>query len=329
MAPRRAPARDRPLDESRFHDWLARSFPGAGQLPLGDDAAAIPIGRGRSLLLTTDALSEGWHFRAASPARSVGAAAASVSLSDIAAKGGRPIAFLLDLLLPPSTPEGWAQEVSVGAEQQLARFGAHLVGGDTKPARQRAVVGTLIGETRSHRLVPRSAARHGDVLVVTGAVGRGGHDLLAVRRRGRGRAQALARILDIHPRVVEGALLAGHAHAMMDTSDGFADSAALMAKASGVRLNVAQESLPLYPRLIELRLSHRALWSAAFLGGDYELLAAVPATRVAAARRALLRVGCPLAVVGRVERGRGAMWSVDGHASPMPSGTWRPFARRR
>ncbi|MCI4328527.1 MAG: AIR synthase related protein, partial [Thermoplasmata archaeon] len=69
-------------------------------LPLGDDAAAVRLRPGRVALLTTDALVEGTHFLAASPPRDVGSAAAAVSLSDVAAKGGRPVALLLDLLLP-------------------------------------------------------------------------------------------------------------------------------------------------------------------------------------------------------------------------------------
>jgi thiamine-monophosphate kinase len=99
------------FSERGFHAWLARTLGPTplNVLPMGDDTSATPIGGGRVALLTTDALSEGTHFLSASPPRAIGRAAAGASLSDIAAKGGRPVALLLDLLLPPAAPERWAR----------------------------------------------------------------------------------------------------------------------------------------------------------------------------------------------------------------------------
>ncbi|MGI0052955.1 MAG: AIR synthase related protein, partial [Thermoplasmata archaeon] len=102
----RAPAAP-PIDEAEFHAWLrgqlTRPAPGAA-LPFGDDVAAFDLGS-RRLLATTDAFAEGTHFLARSPPHAVGRALAEANLSDLASKGGRPIGFLLALLLPPGTPE--------------------------------------------------------------------------------------------------------------------------------------------------------------------------------------------------------------------------------
>ena len=141
------------------------------------------VGRGVSSL-TTDALSEGTHFEARSPPEWIGRAAVSASLSDLASKGGRPVAILLDILLPPRTPPGWAKAVVRGAERTAAAAGRHVVGGDTKSAASRSVVGTAIGAATSARISRRDGARPGDVVVVTGTVGRGGIRALA-RRSGR------------------------------------------------------------------------------------------------------------------------------------------------
>jgi thiamine monophosphate kinase len=64
---------------------------------------------------------------------------------------------------------------------------------------------------------------------------------------------------------------------------------------------------------------------AVFFGGDYELLAAVPARRVTAAIRAVQRVGGTVREVGVVRRGSGAVVRRGGDTSPMPSGGWDPF----
>ena len=267
---------------------------------------------------------EGYHFLPEAPPRAVGAAAASVNLSDIAAKGGRPVAFLLDLLLTPGTPEAWARAVTDGAESQLARFGAHLVGGDTKPAPRLGLVGTLVGLAPRGRLAPRTGARPGDRVVTTGTVGRGGLAYLSWQLHPTS-AAARAGLLRIRPRVREGALLARWAHAMMDTSDGIADSARLLAEASRVRVVLEEALLPIEAGLRRKARSPVALRRWAFLGGDYELLACLPAGDVAPARAALRRVGCRLTEIGRIERGAGAWLEVPHGHVEMPEGTWRPF----
>jgi thiamine-monophosphate kinase len=323
----RADPRARPavFSERRFHARLrSRAHPTADiPLPIGDDAAALRISPGSVALLTTDALVEGTHFLTASPAADVGRAAVGVSLSDVAAKGGRPIAALLDLLLPPETPSRWADDVAAGARAEIRRWGGELVGGDTKPSATRSVVGTVLAEGDARHLAPRSGARSGDVLLTTGTVGRGGV-LAAALDRGRPTRRLLGQLLRVEPRLFEGRVLARYAHAMLDTSDGLGESARLLSEASRVRLEVDFDRLPMARGLRAIR-SDAARDSALFYGGDYELLAAVPAARVAAALRAVRRVGGLVSVVGGVRRGRGAYLRRGGELQPMPEAGWRPF----
>jgi thiamine-monophosphate kinase len=321
----------RRFDERSFHAWLHSRLPAgrSGLLPLGDDTAAIPLGRDRVLLLTTDALSEGTHFLDRSPPKAIGAATAAASLSDAAAKGGRPIALLLDLLLPPETPRRWAEQVVAGAEAMGARFGAHVVGGDTKPSRSRAVVGTVVASGDRKCLAPRSAARPGDLLVTTGRVGRGGVAALPLLGRRRPTVPELRQMLTIHPRVAEGGVLGWYAHAMLDTSDGIAEGARLLSAASRVKVTLEWEKLPLVPKLTRPGMTNRRREELAFFGGDYELFAALPADRLGAARRSFRRLGTPLTVVGEVTRGRGADLRSGGTVRPLAAGGWDPFRHPR
>lgn len=314
-----------PIDEPTFHRWLARRLRGApgGLLPVGDDVAALPLSGRRVALLTTDALSEGTHFKRESDPEAIGRAAAAVSLSDLASKGGEPVAGLLDLLVPPGTPARWAEGVVRGAEAMGRRYGAPLVGGDTKPARGRSVVGTYLGFGRRDRLAPRHGARPGDWLVVTGAVGSGGAAALGLRASRVG-SEALNRLLDIRPRVAEGRALVRWAHAMTDTSDGLAAAAHLVSEASGCRLLIEADWIPWDSRLTETPATDRA--AVGFYGGDYELFAALPRATVAAARRALRALGTDLTVVGIALRGRGALWRQPGkRPRPLPPAGWDPF----
>jgi len=329
MPTRRTP-RTTPIDERRFHTWLARELPAghAGLLPLGDDAAAIRPPAGTVAVLSIDSLVEGTHFRAASPPYRIGTAAAAVSLSDLAAKGAEPTALLLAIVVPPGTPQRWAEDVTRGAEQMAQRSGMALVGGDTKPGPVRTVVSSVVGWAREGTLAPRSAARPGDLLATTGTVGRGGvaaARLFGTRRPDR---RALVEMLDVRPRVREGRALCRWAHAMLDTSDGLAEAARLLADASHVRVEVDWDRLPLAPPLRDPALRPAERRRRAFYGGDYELLLALAPRSLPAARAAVRRAGGRLSPIGRVGRGRGAWLTVGSRIRPMPPAGWRPFARR-
>ncbi len=313
------------LEERAFHRWLSRALPWGSRplLPLGDDAAALLGPRGSAVVVSTDALLEGTHFLKASRPEEVGRAAVAVGLSDIASKGAVPAAVLLALQMPPGTPSAWAERLLTGAERFAASFCAHVVGGDTKAGPTRAVVGTVLGWGDPTRLVPRSGARPGDVLVTTGTVGSGGAASIGLALKGAARTRAVSRLLAVRPRVAEGRALARFAHAMLDTSDGLAEGAHLLAEASGHRIEVDEELLPWDLRLARLPAERRR--TLGFYGGDYELLASMPENRVDRARRALARLGTPLGVIGAVRRGRGAYLRQSGRFRPMPHTTWQPF----
>ncbi len=324
----RRPRSSAALDERAFHAWLARTLPSGrrGLLPLGDDAAAVLAPEGQVAVVSTDALVEGTHFLPASRPETIGHAAVAVSLSDVAAKGARPAAVLLAVIVPRGTPEAWAERLTEGAERTAAEFGAHVVGGDTKPGPVPTVVSTVLGWAGRDELVRRTGARAGDLLLTTGSVGRGGAVAAELGRQGPVPiARAASLLLDVRPRVREGIALAPYAHAMLDTSDGFAESARLLAAASRVRVVVEEERLPLAPRLRSLAPSRRR--ALAFYGGDYELLTAVPPRRVASAVRAVRAVGGRLTQVGAIERGRGAVLVSRAGPIPMPPAGWQPFAR--
>lgn len=322
-ARRRSP----PVREREFHERLARALPAGrgGLLPLGDDATALRPPPGRVAVVSTDTLVEGTHFLPSSPPQRIGAAATGVSLSDVAAKGATPDAILLALVLPVGTPQAWAEAVVLGAERFGARFGAHVVGGDTKPGPVRAVVSTVLGWGRAGQLAPRTGARPGDVLVTTGEVGRGG---LAAARLAAGGARgrrAVVDLLDVRPRVREGIALAPIARALIDTSDGIAEAARLLARASRARVVVEEARLPYARELEQIAPTPGRRRAVAFYGGDYELLAAVPRRALPRAVAAVRRAGGQITVVGRVERGRGAWIETLRRRLPMPEPGWQPF----
>ena len=225
------------------------------------DAAVVA-----GLVVTQDALVEGVHFRFDLLSwRELGARAAAVNISDLAASGADPLALFVSAGLPGETELDDVLELYVGFNER----GVPVRGGDTTRADRVVISVTALG--RSERVPGRAGARPGDVVVVTGPLGAAGAAF---------RAGTLPPVPD---RVEEGKRLARVATAMLDISDGLARDAAHIAARSNVRLAID---------LDRVLLASGAKLDDVGFGEDYELLATTRDT-----------LGFP--VVGRVEEGEG------------------------
>ena len=80
---------------------------------VGDDCAVIDNGPDHSILLKTDAIVEGVHFKKNDPADKVGHKALARALSDIAAMAGEPNSALITLGLPGDFDQQWVETLSV------------------------------------------------------------------------------------------------------------------------------------------------------------------------------------------------------------------------
>lgn len=309
------------MTEFGFIDKICARF---AELPLngfegiGDDCAVLPVADGDALLFTADLLNEGVHFlRRATSARELGGKALAVNLSDIAAMGGRPVATLLSLALPPDAGETWAEEFMEGYRTLSERYGVALVGGDTTRSGQGITINvTAIGRAPLSCIKRRSAARPGDVLFTTGALGASGaglRDLLA----GRLDTPAAVEHRNPRPQVEEGLWLGmrREVHAMMDLSDGLASDLRHILDRSGVGAEVLLERVPV--------AEGSDLQTAACGGEDYKLL--LTADAEGAGRLAdefLKRFGSPLHPLGRITDTRELVWLQNGNPVPLD---WHGF----
>lgn len=261
---------------------------------LTDDTAMLDVPAGR-LVLTSDTMVEGVHYRPHDPADAIGWKLAAVNLSDLAAKGATPTACLLNYAL--SGDAAWDRAFLAGLDDALTRFAMPLLGGDTVAMPRgapRSLTLTAIGTAPPH--VPlRTGAHQGDTLWVTGTIGGAGFGP-------NGDPHDLDRYLRPQPRIAEGQALAPLASAMMDLSDGLLIDARRLAEASGVALAIDLDAVPLaLPGLDPLE--------AATAGDDYELLFTLPADAVppvAAAR------------IGSVSAGAGLTLASNGVPIPLP-----------
>src|SRR5215471_2035290 len=113
---------------ARYFKPLAK-HPGA--FGLADDAAALTPPAGCDLVLKTDGIVAGVHFFPDDPAETVGKKALRANLSDLAAKGARPLGFLLTLALPHDIGDAWLAPFARGLGADAEAFACPLLGGDT------------------------------------------------------------------------------------------------------------------------------------------------------------------------------------------------------
>jgi len=140
---------------------------------IGDDAAVFRQSPDRDLLISSDLLVESVDFHGeATPPRLLGHKALAVSLSDIAAMGGRPLWSMVSIGLPQSAwASGFKEEFFAGYLALADRFGVSLTGGDLSQSQHVVIDSIVIGEVDKGRAVLRSTAQSGDQIFVTGSLG--------------------------------------------------------------------------------------------------------------------------------------------------------------
>ncbi|MET0138140.1 MAG: thiamine-phosphate kinase [Sphingobium sp.] len=301
--------------ESAFIDALRAFATDPAARGLCDDAAVLPRPAG-DLVLTQDMLVEGVHYLPDDDPADVAWKLLAVNLSDLAAKGAAPVGVLLGYAMTDDAD--WDAAFAAGLGVAAAGWGVPLLGGDTvrmPPGAPRTLGLTALGIAPATGVPSRSGARPGDILHVTGTIGDAAQGL-AIRqgRAGQGSAtaaQLVARYQRPTPRLAIGRLLAPHATAMADISDGLLIDAARMAAASGCAIRIDLDAVPLSDAFRTSRGDDLAARLFAATGGDdYELLCAMRGEKPVDP--------AGLTAIGRVVEGKGLQLTFGGAAIPLP-----------
>ncbi len=296
---------------------IARHFAplaGPGGLGLLDDAALLEPPLGRTLVLTADAMVEGVHFLSGDPADLVGRKLLRVNLSDLAAKGAVPLAYLMTVSAPAGTAQDWFAGFAAGLARDQAEFGVALLGGDTtRTPGPLSLSLTCIGHVAPGGMVRRAGARVGDEAWVTGTVGDGALGLLALRGRVADPDGILAGRYQV-PRPRLGLLRPGLVAAAMDVSDGLVQDLGHLARAGGIGAELDAARVPLSAAAAAVGPG----WLETCLtgGDDYELLMAVAPGQADGLRAAAAARGVAVTRIGRFVADAGVR-VLDGQGEAM------------
>lgn len=295
----------------------------AGAFALADDAALIG-----GLVVTKDVLVEGVHFRSKDPPDLVAKKALRANLSDLAAKGARPVGYFLGCVWPAGVKEETIADFVRGLSEDQELFRISLLGGDTTAHAAKGspltVSVTMFGAPASAGMIRRNGACVGDDVYVTGTIGDSGLGLRALEGAIKPAAAAKKFLIERYrlpvPRVAIGGALAGSASAAIDISDGLLADAGHVARTSGVALEISAERVPLSaPARAWLDSQddrNAALADLAGMGDDYEILFTAPPSRRRSIDMAAQVTKTPVARIGAVARGNGVRL-MDDHGAPI------------
>ncbi|MGD9537940.1 MAG: thiamine-phosphate kinase [Alphaproteobacteria bacterium] len=310
---------------------LARGFPGA--YGLLDDAAVVAPPAGEELVVTKDLMVEGVHYLPDDPPRLVARKLLRVNVSDLAAKGARPFAYLLGVALPKTVGMDWLEAFAAGLARDQARYGMHLIGGDTVACDGPATFSlTALGSLPAGTMLRRSGARPGDRLYVSGTLGDAALGLKALKGKlaelsVAARAHLATRYRLPEPRPALGARLRGLAHASLDVSDGLVADLGHVCATSGVGAEVEAVRLPLSAAARAALDADPTLLKLILTGGDdYEILFSAPAEAAPAIRAAAEAAAVAVTEIGRIVEGQGVtVIGLDGQPLAIADGGYRHF----
>lgn len=310
--------------KSRAGEAKMRGMP----LPPPDDASAIPLPDGRYLVLKadmfvkrTDAPPRMRHFQ-------MGAKSVVMNISDLAAKGASPIAFLFSLGVPRSYSASSLRQLIDGIAYSTEEYGAPLLGGDVGEARDLVVAGFAAGISKS--LVRRSGAKPGDILATTGCFGETAA-AFKILLEGKDAPPAMRKVLcrrafSPQARLREGVRLAesGALTSSMDSSDGLAFTLWELSRSSGVGFRV--DHVPIASTAGEFAELHSIdpIELALYGGEEYELVLTVKPSMWNEAMKA---AGGRLIRIGVAVEGDSVFIDRGGNEVPVADKGWEHLRR--
>lgn len=306
---------------------LTRNAPDAFNLT--DDVALLER---QNLVVTKDLMAAGVHFLPKDPLDLVARKLIRANLSDLAAKGAKPVGYFLGCVWPANIKREDIELFARGLQEDQETFRIALFGGDTTAHATKTapltLSATFIGTPPKQGITRRNGAALGDDLYVSGTIGDAGLGLAALKKEFKfttvDKASLVTRYQLPEPRLTLGTAIAGLATAAIDVSDGLLADAAHLAEASGLRASIDAVAIPRSPAAGAWIAAHDNRWRAlamlASFGDDYEILFAAPPAMRRSVTVAAKASRTEVTRIGALTRGAGVgLLNENGAEIPAPS----------
>jgi len=302
-------------------------------IPFWDDASALDLGDGRALVINTDMLVWETDIPKGMTPFQAARKAVVMNISDLAAKGVKPVAFMPNLALPSDYSVEDAEELVKGFEAGARMYDSYVVGGDTNEACDVIIAGVALGTIGIPWIMMRNnGMKPGDKVAVTGPFGCTSagflHLIEDVEIPEPLKEQVLNSVYMPNARVKEGLALANTAKVTgcMDSSDGLSICLYDLRRSTGygfvidtIPVDETAEKFAVYTDLDPNAL-------ALFGGEEYELVFTYDPKDEKAIMDALESVGCTPIVMGTVSESEDIVYDREGDMIPIEKGGWNHFS---
>ena len=301
------------ISETDFiENYLKPLCTSKASLNLSDDTALLNTDLSQDIIISKDMSIGGHHFFEDDDPSDIAYKALAVNLSDLAAKGAKPFAYMLGIAFPKSPDETWAKNFTKSLKDVMDQFDLILLGGDTTGTKGPLVISvTIFGKVEKGRMVKRSGAKIGDKVFVSGTLGDAalGFQIRSAAKQvlnwplnEEEKKCLLKRYLRPTPRCNLSNIIKNHASSSMDLSDGLIADLEKLCTASNTGAVVRFDKLPLsnsakkvFEAAPNLK-THCLGW-----GDDYEILATIPENNHESFSKALKETKTPMTYIGDIQ----------------------------
>ncbi len=300
-------------------------------VPLGDDASAVDIGRGKLAIIKTDMLIGRTDVPPGMSLWQAARKAVVMNISDLAAKGVKPIAILASIGIPRGLTKKDIEQIGKGLNHGAREYGAYVLGGDTNEASDLVISCVAFGTCEKQQFIRRSGAKAGDLVAVTSFFGKtvAGLKILfkEVSAPPEMETPLVNAVLMPHARLKEGLALAKTraVTASIDSSDGLAWSLHEISRASHVGFII--DALPIAQEVKAFAEIHNLDPTELVLHGgeEYELVVTVKPRLWKRAEEALKKIGTPLTKIGVATKKPTILLKTKERTGPIEARGWEHF----
>jgi len=300
-------------------------------IPFGDDVSAVDIGNGKLAVLKTDMLVGKTDVPPSMNLWQAARKAVVMNISDLAAKGVKPIALLASIGIPRSFTKKDIQQIGKGLNAGAREYNAYVLGGDTNEASDLVISCTAFGIVQKRYLMKRSGAKPDDLVAVTGLFGKTSSGLKILLKNLTApldiKKELVDAVLKPQARLKEGLALA-QTHAVtasIDSSDGLAWSLHEISRTNNIGFVI--DNLPVAHEAEEFAKIHGLdpVELSLYGGEEYELVVTVKPELWEKAKKAMEKVGTSLTKIGRATKENALLLRTREKTIPLEARGWEHF----
>ncbi len=288
----------------RWFQDLITPFEGA-LLSGMEDAVAVPL-NGEALVVNCDMLVESTDVLPGMSANEIAWKAGVMGLSDLAAKGAKPLGVIVSLGLPVDSQVNFAAALVGGLNCVCREHETYYLGGDTNQSLELIIDCAAVGTVPQTQILRRNGAKPGDLIATTGEFGYTGALFEAILQGHSKPTKLVNRIrkhaLSPRARIKEGQALAstGIVSASIDSSDGLAWSLHELSAASRVGFRIDNLPIPDICKQFAATNDLDPVDLALYGGEEFELVVTFPAKKWTIVSEMVQQVGGSLIRIGEV-----------------------------